>query len=100
MHVAAMTRFSRLGLLALLVVIIVRIFREGPMPIMAVATVASILVGQFGGELSSIGVRLIWFPFGIGESSTQYAYAVAIPLLALLIVRTMTPAERAIRQFA
>lgn len=100
MHVTAMTRFSRLGLLALLVVIIVRILREGPMRIMAVATVTSILVAQFGGELSSIGVHNIWFPFGIGESSTQYAYAVAIPLLALLIVRTMTPEERAIRQFA
>ena len=31
----------------------------------------------------------IWFPFGIGVSRTQYAYAIAIPLLALLIVRTL-----------
>ena len=27
-------------------------------------------------------------PFGIGVSRTQYIYAIAIPLLAVLIVRT------------
>jgi len=31
----------------------------------------------------------IWFPFGIGVSRTQYVYAIAVPLLALLIVRTI-----------
>ncbi len=56
---------------------------------MAVATMASILIAQFAGELGSIGVPGIWFPFGIGVSLTQYAYAIAIPLLALLIVRTL-----------
>jgi hypothetical protein len=30
----------------------------------------------------------IWFPFGIGVSRTQYLYAIVIPLLAILIVRT------------
>jgi hypothetical protein len=30
----------------------------------------------------------IWFPFGIGVSRSQYIYAIVIPLLALLIVRT------------
>jgi hypothetical protein len=32
----------------------------------------------------------IWFPLGIGVSRTQYAYAVAIPLLAVLVVRTLS----------
>ncbi len=90
MDVMVMTRLCRLGLLALLVLIGVRIVRSGPMRIMAVATMASILVAQFAGELSSIGVPGIWFPLGIGVSRTQYAYAIAIPLLALLIVRTLT----------
>ena len=89
MHVVAMTRVCRLGLLALLVLMVVRMIRNGPMRIMAVATMASILVAQFAGELGSIGVSGIWFPFGIGVSRTQYAYAIAIPLLALLIVRTL-----------
>jgi hypothetical protein len=89
MHVMAMTSIYRLGLLALLVLIVVRMVRGGPMRIMAVATMVSILVAQFADELSSIGVPGIWFPFGIGVSRTQYAYAIAIPLLALLIVRTL-----------
>jgi hypothetical protein len=88
MHVEAMTRISRLGLLALLVLIAVRMIRSGPMRIMALTTMASILVAQFADELGAIGVPGIWFPFGIGVSRTQYAYAIAIPLLALLIVRS------------
>jgi hypothetical protein len=90
MHVEAMTRISRLGLLALLVLIAVRMVRSGPMRIMALTTMASILVAQFADELGAIGVPGIWFPFGIGVSRTQYAYAIAIPLLALLIVRSMS----------
>jgi hypothetical protein len=31
----------------------------------------------------------IWFPFGIGVSRTQYSYAIVIPLLGLVIVRTL-----------
>jgi hypothetical protein len=52
----------------------------------------------FGGELlDPIGVPGIWFPFGIGVSREQYVYALVIPLLALLIVRTLLPknAQRA-----
>jgi hypothetical protein len=38
----------------------------------------------------------IWFPFGIGVSRAQYTYAIVIPLLALLIVRTLEgPATQA-----
>ena len=44
---------------------------------------------RFGGELlDPIGVPGIWFPFNIGVSRTQYVYAIAVPLLAFLIVRT------------
>jgi hypothetical protein len=44
----------------------------------------------FGAELlDTIGVPGIWFPFGIGVARTQYIYAIAIPLLAILIVRTL-----------
>ena len=89
MQVMAMTRICRLGLLALLALIIVRMVRGGPMRLMAVATMALILVAQFAGELRSIGVTDIWFPFGIGVTLAQYAYAIATPLLALLIVRTL-----------
>jgi hypothetical protein len=89
MHLMTMTRIYRLGLLALLVLIVVRMVREGPTRIMAIAAMALILVAQYADELSSLGAPGIWFPFGIGVSRTQYAYAIAIPLLALLIVRTV-----------
>lgn len=91
MQLALMTRAFRLGLLALLIVIAIRIIRGGPLRGLAIATLATILVSQFSGELGSLGVPTIWFPFGIGVTLTQYVYAIAIPLLAVLIVRTLRP---------
>jgi hypothetical protein len=90
MHVAVMTPLSRLGSLALLALIALRMVRAGPMRVTALATMTWILFAQFADELSAIGVTGIWFPLGIGVSRTQYAYAVAIPLLAFLIVRTLS----------
>lgn len=89
MKIAAMTSVCRFGMLALFALIAVRIVRGGPMRIMALAAMALILAAQYPGELSSIGVPGIWFPFGIGVTLAQYAYAITIPLLALLIVRTL-----------
>jgi hypothetical protein len=89
-NAASLTSGSRLGSIALFVVIAVRIVREGPMRILAVVALASIITAFFGGELlDPIGVPGIWFPFGIGVSRTQYIYAIAVPLVALLIVRTI-----------
>lgn len=60
------------------------------MRILALVTLATIMAGLFGGELlDTIGVPGIWFPFGIGVSRTQYVYAIAVPLLAFFIVRTL-----------
>jgi hypothetical protein len=89
-HSASVTSGSRLGSIALFVVIGARIVRSGPMRILALVTLASMMAALFGGELlDTIGVSGIWFPFGIGVSRTQYVYAIAIPLLAFLIVRTL-----------
>jgi hypothetical protein len=88
-HSAGVTSVSRLGSIALFVVIGARIVRNGPMRILALVTLALIVAAFFGGELlDPIGVPGIWFPFGIGVSRTQYIYAIAIPLLGILIVRT------------
>jgi hypothetical protein len=84
------TRGSRFGSIALFVVIGARIVRSGPLRILALGTLAMTVAGLFGGELlDTIGVPGIWFPFGIGVSRTQYVYAIALPLLAFLIVRTL-----------
>jgi hypothetical protein len=95
-HSASVTSGSRLGSIALFVVIGARIVRSRPMRILALVTLASIMAALFGGELlDTIGVPGIWFPFGIGVSRTQYVYAIAIPLLAFLIVRTLPSKENA-----
>ena len=87
---ASVTSVGRLAAIALFVVIAARIVRGGTMRTLALATLAVMLVSLFGGELlDPIGVPGIWFPFGIGVSRTQYIYAVFIPLLAVLVVRTM-----------
>lgn len=89
LHSPSVIRGSRLGSIALFAVIGLRIFRSGAMRALALATLASIVAGLFGGELlDPIGVPGIWFPFGIGVSRTQYIYAIVIPLLGILIVRT------------
>jgi len=89
-HSARATGGSRLGSIALFVVLGARIVRSGPVRILALVTFASILFALFGAELlDTIGVPGIWFPFGIGVSRTQYVYAIALPPLAFLIVRTL-----------
>lgn len=92
-HLPSWTTVSRLGSIALFVVIVARIVRDGPpMRILALVTLASILASLFGSELlDTIGVPGIWFPFNIGVARTQYIYAISIPLLAFLIVRTLLP---------
>ena len=88
-HSPSFTSGTRLGSIAMFVVIFARIVRSGPMRILSLITLASIAAGLFGGELlDTIGVPGIWFPFGIGVSRTQYIYAITIPLLAVLTVRT------------
>ena len=89
---ASVTNASRLASIALFVVIGVRIARVGPMRILALVAMALVVAVTFGELLDPIGVPGIWFPFGIGVSRSQYIYAGLIPLVAILIVRTL-PAE-------
>jgi len=88
-HWARVTSGSRLMSIGLFLVIGTGIVRSGPMRIWALITLASIVAAFFGGELlDPLGVPGIWFPFGIGVSRTQYIYAIAIPLVAVVIVQT------------
>jgi len=94
MHSASVTSGIRIASIALLVVTGARIVQRGPMRILALVTWAAMMAALFGGELlDPIGVPGIWFPFGIGVSRVQYVYAMAIPLLGFLMVRTLV-AER------
>jgi hypothetical protein len=94
---SALANASRLASIALFIVIGARIARDGPMRVLALVTLASIIAVTFGGELlDPIGVPGIWFPFGIGVSRSQYMYAIVIPLVAVLFVRSL-PWEEAHR---
>ena len=98
LHSASAMRDVRLAFIALFVVIAVRIVRGDAMRLLALATLLAIVAAYFGGELlDPLGVPGIWFPFGIGVSRTQYIYAILIPLLGVLIVRTSSilPANEA-----
>lgn len=89
-HSPSVITGSKLGSIALFVLIGARIVRSGAGRILALVTLATIVAVLFGGELlDPIGVPGIWFPFGIGVSRSQYIYAIVIPLLAVLIVRTL-----------
>jgi hypothetical protein len=89
LHSPSAVRGVRLAFIALFVVIAARIARGGMMRILALATLLAIVASYFGAELlDPLGVPGIWFPFGIGVSRTQYIYAMLIPLLGVLIVRT------------
>ncbi|HEY6621219.1 MAG TPA: hypothetical protein VIY68_16855 [Steroidobacteraceae bacterium] len=54
----------------------------------AVPAIILMSVGLFAPELSLIHIPGIWFPFGVGVSRTEYAYAIFdIALVALLLRR-------------
>lgn len=80
----------RFAFLALTLVILFRVLRQqsrerwflaGAMLIMSVALFAS--------ELSLIGIPGIWFPFGVGVSRTEYAYAVFYVAVVALLLRRL-----------
>jgi hypothetical protein len=90
-HSTNVVHASRLAFLMLFIVIGVRIARHGPMRTIALMTLVSIMASLFGTELlDPPGIPGIWFPFGIGVSRTQYVYAIFLPLLAFLVIRTFT----------
>jgi len=63
----------------------VRIARHGEHRLLALSAMFFTSVGLFAPDLSALGVPGIWFPFNIGVSRSQYAYALALPLLAFAL---------------
>ena len=68
-----------------LATIAVRILRHGNRKLLALAAMLLTATGLFAADLSALGVPGIWFPFNIGVSRSQYAYALALPLLAFAL---------------
>ena len=95
LHYSTLTNASRYASIALFAMMIVRIARNGPLRMLSTLILVLITLAFFSGELlDPLHVPGIWFPFGIGVSRTQYLYALFIPLLAILVVRTLGATER------
>jgi hypothetical protein len=71
-----MLQVIRLGFLGLMLCLAVRGALDRPPGIwLGLAAFLCMTIGLFATELSIIGVPGIWFPFGVGVSRTEYAYA-------------------------
>ncbi len=79
-------RVARLCLAALAIFLCYRAVRQRRWSLLAAMTL--VLGGQFAGELSAIGLRGIWFPFGVGVSRTQYLFAIFDVVLFAILYRS------------
>lgn len=84
---------ARAALLALLCWSTFSVARKGRLRLLALATILAMAVALFAAEFSTIGVPGIWFPFGVGVSRTQFALALVIPLLGLLLHFRVSPTQ-------
>lgn len=83
---ALVSRWDRYAFLLLLIYIVYRGVRErGNEAWLALPAIVLISIGQFAGELSTLGAPTIWFPFGTGVSLANYAYLFATPAIAALL---------------
>ncbi|MGH7654094.1 MAG: glycoside hydrolase [Gemmatimonadaceae bacterium] len=62
--------------------------------LIAIAAASFAAIAVFAQELSTLHVPGIWFPFGVGVSRTQYAFAVLAAVLFVLLLRYARPALR------
>jgi hypothetical protein len=69
------TNATRLGFLGLLIIVLVGGVRAGRRAVLPVLALLFGSVALFSQELSALGVPGIWFPYGVGVSRTEYAYA-------------------------
>ena len=80
----------RLAFLVLTLLILFRVLLQPSRERWFVAAAMLIMsVALFAAELSLIGVPGIWFPFGVGVSRTEYAYAIFYVVLVALLLRRL-----------
>jgi hypothetical protein len=88
--VQSIARAALLALLCWSTFWVARLVRLRPL---ALTTILAMAVALFAAEFSTIGVPGIWFPFGVGVSRTQFALALVIPLLGLLLHFRVSPTQ-------
>ncbi|AJW64950.1 hypothetical protein VO54_03521 [Elizabethkingia miricola] len=57
--------------------------KTDPLSLLAVLFVS---IGLFAPELSALNIKGIWFPYGVGVSRTQYAYAAFIIVMFIKVI--------------
>jgi len=83
----AISDYTRLFFAALLALIVyLGIRQQGKEGWLALPAVLLISTGLFAQELSSIHIKGIWFPFGVGVSRTQFAYAAFSAVMFMLLI--------------
>ena len=75
---------ARLAFLSLFAVIAVGVAMRGERRLLVLASMSLTAIALFSSELSRLGMPTIWFPFNIGVTLTQFAYALLIFLLPFL----------------
>ena len=89
----------RLGILLLLVFIVARGIREqrreGWLALPAVILVG---IAQFQIELGKLGVRTVWFPFGVQLTISTIAYIGLVGIMLVLLMRRLTLSIRRQRE--
>lgn len=87
-HVHMLDSIGRYVSIVLFVLIAARIIVRGERKLLALGTISVVAIALFINEISRLGVPDIWFPFNIGVTLTQYAYALSLPLLAFALIAT------------
>jgi len=81
------SNYIRLFFLGLMLYIIYKgILHHGREERLALLAVLLISIGLFAQELSALHVPGIWFPYGVGVSRTQYAYAAFDVIMLVLLI--------------
>ena len=97
-HLPDLITIARLAFAILFAVIAVRIALRGARRLPALAAMALIAIALFVSELSRLGAPTIWFPFNIGVTLSQYAYALSLLLLPFALPRVDAPGGCAARK--
>lgn len=70
------------------IIIFLGVTRPAPKQWLAITAMILVSIGLYAQEVSALGIPGIWFPYGVGVSRTQFAYAAfALVAFAMLLLR-------------
>lgn len=92
---AFVTPLRLLFVLTMAIIIYGSAARPGAKNWLAVAAMLLVSIGLYAQEVSALGVPGIWFPFGVGVSRTQYAYAAFVIVAFVVLLRRLAAFARA-----